>query len=177
MPTTDILELNDDEFNKFTEELGRQIAEIRKNTGISHFELAKLLEVPVCFTEILENGLWISEDGRRLTRWKSNPFTQEELAAISDRISNGISIKPHTSEPETVFFYPITISDTAIFDEIHSIANQKDFTTLRMHQSACELGLRFRIFYNQQCIQNGKENADILRRRLVSVIQSYVSCS
>ena len=61
MRTKETQEKKNDDISKLYEEVAHKVSEIRRASGLSHWELADKLGVPVCYTEILENGILVQK--------------------------------------------------------------------------------------------------------------------
>lgn len=174
MCTKETQEHKSDDINKLYEEVSRKFSGVRRASGLSHYEFAAKLGIPVWYSEILENGILISTEDKRYLRWSSCPFAKEELLRISRKLSNGIASSPRVRplDSETVFFCPVTINSRGVFDELRSL--------VRVHApESCLLqvvggfSLKYRLLYRQLCAKNGRRNAELMRQRMLSFLGAY----
>lgn len=175
MRTKETKENQNDDISKLYEEVAHKVSEIRRASGLSHWELADKLGVPVCYTEILENGILVQKDGKRFLRWRGCPFEKEELLKISKQLPNRIAPNPcaRAIDSETVFFCPVTINSAAIFDELQGLAKCQDITAYLTRQVVGWFTLKYRLFYRQFCLRHGRKNAELLKQRLLSTLAKY----
>lgn len=175
MDTKETPENQNDDTSKLYEEVARKISEVRRASGLSHFELSGKLSVPICYTEILENGILIQADDKSILPWNACPFTKEELLRISRQLSKGISSRSsvRSINSETVFFCPVTISSTVVFDELQRLAKCRNLTVYLARQASDGFSMKYRLFFKQFYLKHGKKNADLLKRRLLSVLDKH----
>lgn len=175
MHTTEDNNSQTDEINKLAEEIGAKLAQARRVSGLSQWEFANRLGVPVYFTEILENGILVSDNDNHYLRWNGCPFTREELTRISNQLAKGVVSRMNVSQsdPETVFFCPITVNSNSIIDEIHTIAGQNDLFSFLMHHVTGSLFVKHRISYERICFTRGRKAAEAMKRRVSSVLSAH----
>lgn len=175
MRTKETTENQNDDISKLYEEVAHMVSEARRASGLSHWELADKLGVPVCYTEILENGILVQKGGNRFLRWRDCPFEKEELIKISRQLPNRIDPNPcvRAVDSETVFFCPVTINSAAVFHELQGLANHQDITAHLTRQGAGRFTLKYRLFYRQFCIRHGRKNAELMKQRLLSMLGKY----
>lgn len=159
------------------EKLTKQIAQARKAAGMSHWEFARMLDVPVCFTEILENGILFCDGENHFSRWPGCPLTGVELGKIAGALSGGAGSLPGKQriDEEFVFYYPITVNSNALMDEARCIADCSEPVSYREKHIAYDLGMKYRIFHGQTCMQNGREAADAVKERVLAAFAEHES--
>lgn len=174
MRTNETSETQTDDIRKLYTEVGRRITEVRRMAGLSHYELAEKLGVPVSYTEILENGILVTADNRRYMRWNECLFTKEELARISRQLSVCIGFNPRARAlaPETVFFCPVTINHSAVMKELQSLAECSDLSSYLTKQKVGIFSLKYRLLYRQICVKTDKRNAELMQQKLLSVLDT-----
>jgi len=154
------------------EKLKEQIAEFRRSAGLTHCELARMLDMPVCFTEILENGILVRSKDEGYTLWKGNLFTRRELDAFAAALKrvNGGKPEGRNTDEEFVFYCPVTVSSFAIERDMKAAADVRAYVSSCEKQIACMLGMKARLYYRQMCMCGRKNAAEMIMQRVFELL-------
>lgn len=155
------------------EYLMKQIAQFRKSAGLTHGELAQLLDVPVCFTEILENGILVRDADGKYESWYDCLLSRRERLTIAAALSRARETQPLGRKPddEFVFYCPLTVSGSAIEQEMQVVADEKQFFSKLYSQLACVLGIKMRLYYAKMCMCGRMGAADIIMQSVLSMLR------
>ena len=174
MLTTEDYDSQTDKLNKLAEEVGTKITMARRASGLNQWEFSQKLGIPVCFMDILENGILVADENHRYVRWAGCIFSERELTRISNRLEKEFGSLPGASaaDSETVFFCPITLNSNSAIDEIQIVANHNDLSAYMVQHIANLIGIKYRISYAQTRLAKGRETADAMKQRVLSVLSA-----
>ena len=158
--------------------LMKRIAQFRRNSDLTHLELSNQLGVPVCFTEILENGVLIrGKDGRHML-WPGDLFSEHELEMVARGLpeEGEMQLRDENSTDEFVFYCPVTVSGSAIERELQFIIEKSNLHSHIETQVACLLALKARLYHRQMCMCGRKAAADVVLQRVSAVLRRGMRC-
>lgn len=152
------------------ESMMKQIARFRRSAGMTHSELARMLNVPVCFTEILENGILVRGGDGCIEPWNGSLFSRKELTAIASALSNEAWYSGRKRDDEFVFYCPVTVSGSAIEGEMQVITDEKQLFSNLHSQLAGVMGMKMRLYCAQMNMCGRVGAADMVMQGVLAML-------